>query len=263
MSQKRGLDYRIDRTVRRYEETRLMKTKRSDELEVIEEVFDRFTLEAVYELMRKRLIDKMHGVVKTGKEARIYSARSPEGTELAVKVYYTVTAESRQAMLKYIQDDYRFKRVKRTPKDLVYAWAQKEYRNLKEALASGVDVPQPFDVYRNVLVMQFIGRDDEPAPLLKEVSLRAPTRTYRRLLNQVKLLYVKANLVHGDLSEYNIMYWQDRCVIIDISQAVPTNHPLANELILRDVANLNRFFGHLGVKTVDSQAFVRGLSRGS
>ena len=256
------MEEKAERKVRRYEERRLKKTKRSDEFEVIEEVFDRFTLETLFELMRGKIIEEIHGVVKTGKEARIYWGLDPQERELAIKIYYTVTADFRQGMLKYIEGDYRFRRVKRSPRGLIYAWAQKEFRNLKEAHEAGVRIPEPVEVKRNILVMEFIGEKGEPAPLLRDIHLDEPEAVYNRLLEAVKLLYTKAELVHGDLSEYNIMFWEGEPIIFDVSQAVPTNHPLAEELLLRDIGNLNRYFGSLGVEVVDVNETYRWITGG-
>lgn len=263
MSRERLEEEKIERRVRRYEEQRLVRLKRSEEFETIEEVFDKFTLEAVYELMRKGIIDEIQGVVKAGKEGRIYAGRDSSGRELAIKIYYTVTADFKQGMLKYIQGDYRFKRIDRSTRGIIYAWAQKEFRNLHEAYRVGVSVPEPIDVLKNVLVMVFIGENGDSAPLLRDVSLNKPKSVYRKLLGEVKLLYGGAGLVHGDLSEYNIMYWKEKCFIIDVSQSVPTNHPLAEELLGRDIGNLNRYFASLGVKIFDGGKILRWVVGGN
>jgi RIO kinase 1 len=63
-------------------------------------------------------------------------------------------------------------------------------------------------------------------------------------------LYRKAELVHGDLSEYNIMMWKGNPVIFDVSQAVPTSHPMAKFFLQRDLTNVNRFFSRLSVKVL-------------
>jgi RIO kinase 1 len=63
-------------------------------------------------------------------------------------------------------------------------------------------------------------------------------------------LYRKADLVHGDLSEYNIMMWKNKPVIFDVAQAVPTSHPMAEFFLRRDLTNVNRFFKRLGVKVL-------------
>jgi RIO kinase 1 len=131
---------------------------------------------------------------------------------------------------------------------LIFTWAQKEFRNLEQASRAKVRVPKPIAVKNNVLVMEFIGKDGVSAPSLKERLPSDPGKVYNVLLTFLGRLYRKADLVHGDLSEYNIMVWNGRPVLFDMSQSVPTSHPLAEFLLRRDLANVNRFFSRLGVK---------------
>jgi RIO kinase 1 len=111
-------------------------------------------------------------------------------------------------------------------------------------------VPKPIAVKNNVLVMEFIGKDGFQAPSLKEQPPNDPDKVYNMLLTYVRRLYQKAELVHGDLSEYNIMMWKGKPVVFDVSQAVPTSHPMAEFFLRRDLINLNRFFSRLGVKVL-------------
>ena len=96
--------------------------------------------------------------------------------------------------------------------------------------------------------MEFIGEDDVAAPTLKEVPPRKPQQMYNLLLKYVKLLFQKAKLVHGDLSEYNIMHLNDEPVIFDLSQTVSIEHPRAQEFLNRDLKNLNRYFNRLDIR---------------
>ena len=233
----------------RYETTRLMREKRSEELEALEQVFDKSTLMVIYHMLDTGKLAKISGVVRSGKEARIYWALGPRKREIAVKIYLTLSAEFRKGRLAYIEGDPRFKRTRTDTRSLVYTWAQKEFKNLKQAREACVRVPNPISVQKNVLLMEFIGRRGTPAPLLRETLLRDPKKTYRDLVSYVQLLYQKASLVHGDLSEYNIMMWRGQPVLFDVSQAVSTEHPLAERLLMRDILNLNRYFGQIGVET--------------
>lgn len=230
---------------------------RSEEEAALEEVFDKATLMTIYTLINRGIIDRMFGAVKSGKEAKIYWALAPDGKELAVKIYLTVTAEFKRGMLPYIKGDIRFKNVRSGTRALIYAWAEKEFKNLTLAHQAGVRVPKPHAVKNNVLVVEFIGEKGVPAPLLKEVELENPEEVYLELLEAVRLLYRKAELVHGDLSEYNIMYFKGKPVLFDLSQAVLLSHPLADELLRRDLRNLNRFFGKLGVKVKPEEEAYR------
>jgi RIO kinase 1 len=251
------VEKRLHKEERTYEIEQLMKDKRSEEYEVLEEVFDRSTLMVVYDFLNSGVIDRIYGVVKAGKESRVYWAEDKDGKELAVKIYLTVSAEFRKGMLKYVEGDPRFKGVKRDTRSLIFAWAQKEFKNLEQAMAVGVRVPKPIAVKNNVLVMEFIGRNGVCAPSMKEKPPENPDKTYKTLLGYLKKLYRKAELVHGDLSEYNIMIWRGRPVLFDIAQAVPLAHPMADFLLKRDITNLNRFFNRLGVEVPSAEQVYR------
>jgi RIO kinase 1 len=111
-------------------------------------------------------------------------------------------------------------------------------------------VPKPVAVESNVLVMEFIGKDGVHAPSLKERVPSDAEEVYGVLLTFVERLYRKADLVHGDLSEYNVMMWKGKPVVFDMAQAVPTSHPMAEFFLRRDLANVNRFFSRLGVEVL-------------
>jgi len=222
----------------------------SSERATLEEVFDRATLMVIYELLKSGILYEVHGVVNAGKEARVYWGKNKEGKDLAVKIYLTASAEFRKGMLKYIEGDYRFKGVKRDTRSLIFTWAQKEYRNLEQASRAKVRVPRPVAVKNNVLVMEFIGKNGVNASSLKEQVPSNPEEVYEVLLTYLKRLYRKAELVHGDLSEYNIMMWKGKPVIFDVAQAVPISHPMAEFFLRRDLANVNRFFKRLSVKVL-------------
>ena len=225
----------------------------SSERATLEEVFDQATFMVIYDFLNSGVLYEVHGVVNAGKEARVYWGKNKEGKDLAVKIYLTASAEFRKGMLKYIEGDYRFKGVKRDTRSLIFTWAQKEFRNLEQASRVKVRVPKPIAVKNNVLVMEFIGKDGIQAPSLKEQQPGNPDKVYDTLVTYVTRLYRKAELVHGDLSEYNIMMWNGRPVLFDMAQAVPTSHPMAKFFLHRDLTNLNRFFSRwdVNVPSVD------------
>lgn len=263
MSFKKIVNKRLSKKEREYETEQLMKEKRSEEYEVLEEVFDRSTLMVIYDFLNKGVINEIYGVIRAGKESRVYWGKDAEGKELAIKIYLTVSAEFRKGILKYIEGDYRFKGVKKDTRSLIFAWAQKEFRNLEQAIAAKVRVPKPIAVRNNVLIMEFIGKDGIPAPSMKELPPKKPEKIYKALLEYLRRLYFKAELVHGDLSEYNIMIWNGRPVIFDISQAVPISHPMADFLLRRDLTNLNKYFSRLGIKVPSvEECYVRVTSVG-
>uniref|UniRef100_A0A7C4JKY8 non-specific serine/threonine protein kinase n=1 Tax=Staphylothermus marinus TaxID=2280 RepID=A0A7C4JKY8_STAMA len=229
----------------RREEKRI---KDKDLFETVEEVFDILTLHTIYDLKNKRIIFRMNGVVSAGKESRIYLAYGWNRELLALKIYLTSTAVFKKGIYKYVAGDPRFDGLKpRSTRKLIYLWARKEFRNLKRMYESGVKVPKPIAVHRNVLVMEFIGEGGKRYPLLSEIYNELSSddlrNIYVKIVEEMEKIVCKARLVHGDLSEFNIMVTPDLDIkIIDVSQAVSINHPNAYELLMRDVNNIDRFF---------------------
>ena len=101
---------------------------------------------------------------REGTWARIYWGRDQKGKELAIKIYLTISAEFKKGKAKYIDGDPRFKHVKHNSRSLVFAWALKEFKNLQLAQKAKVRVPKPIAIKKNVLIMEFIGKDGTPAP---------------------------------------------------------------------------------------------------
>lgn len=225
----------------------------SSERATLEEVFDQSTLMIIYGLLNSGVLYEVNGVVSSGKEARVYWGKSTEGKDLAVKIYLTSSADFKKGMIRYIEGDPRFKNVKRDTRSLIAVWAQKEFRNLEEAIRAKVRVPKPIVVRSNVLVMEFIGKNGVSAPSLKERAPSNPERVYRLLITYLKRLYRNAKIVHGDLSEYNIMMWKGRPVIFDMSQSVLTSHPMATFMLQRDITNVNKFFSRLGINVYSNE----------
>ncbi len=232
----------------------------SSERATLEEVFDQSTLMVIYRFMSSGILYEVNGVISSGKEARVYWGKNKEGKDLAVKIYLTSSADFKKGMIKYIEGDKRFKNVKRDTKSLFSAWAQKEFKNLEEADRAKVRVPKPIAVENNVLILEFIGKNGESAPSLKEQSPEDPEKIYKTLLTYLRRLYKKAQLVHGDLSEYNLMIWKGKLYMFDMSQTVPTSHPLAQYLLNRDITNVNRFFSRLRVNVLSNEEVYRKVT---
>lgn len=244
---------------RRQDFERRMRKKRSEEMQVIEEVFDKPTLMTIYTFLNRGYLQSISGVVKSGKESRIYWGKDPKGRDIAVKIYLTTSAEFQQGMQKYIEGDSRFKRVDRTTRSLIYLWARKEFANLKLAQDAGVKVPEGIAVEKNVLLMEFVGMNGMSAPLLREMPLKDPERMFHRIIENVTRLYRKAGLVHGDLSEYNIMVWENAPVIFDLGQSVRLDHPMAGAFLRRDLLNIANYFSRIGVNVPDIEDLYKQM----
>ncbi len=212
----------------------------------------------------------MKGIISSGKEARVYWSKGPGNEDLAMKIYLTSTAEFRKGILKYIKGDPRYEWVVSLPTHkLIAVWARKEYSNLKQMYKSNVRVPKPFCVHRNILVMEFLGENGARAPLLKELNdARAidnnlAEKFFIDIVDNVYKIYWNAKLVHGDLSEYNVMIYRDLPYIIDVSQAVSIDHPNAHDFLYRDIQNIVRFFSSdIGIKTPTAEELFSRITKG-
>lgn len=232
-----------------------IKEKDSESRKIYAEVFDERTLRVLYKLSAKGYIQALGGVVSTGKEANVFYADGRidgEDRALAVKIYRTETTEFFK-MDEYLFGDKRFDMRRISRKELIFIWVEKEFRNLERAHSAGVNVPEPYDYLKNVLLMEFLGENEKPYPTLFELRRELPDVTdvyelYTRVKENLARLYRNAELVHADLSEYNIVLIDDEPFFIDMGQSVLTDHPMALEYLERDVKNILRFFSKFGVR---------------
>ena len=232
------------------------RIKDADQFKVEESVFDEATYGALYKLVQDGHIDAFGGPISTGKEANVYTALSGD-SEVAVKVY-RINASDFREMGEYLEGDPRFEEVAGNKKAVVMAWVRKEYANLKRAQAAGVRVPDPIAVERNVLVMEYLGTAEGRAKRLKEVHIENPRTAYEVIREYMYRLY-DAGIVHGDLSEYNIVVHESQLYLIDVGQAVTVHHPNSDDFLERDCKNVANFFARQGVETDGEQllAYIR------
>ncbi|MFA5237888.1 MAG: RIO1 family regulatory kinase/ATPase, partial [Methanoregula sp.] len=125
------------------------------------------------------------------------------------------------------------------------AWTRKEFSNLARAKEAGLPVPEPLVWDRNILIMSFLGDGECPYPQLRNAEIDKPSQVYENIMGMIDTLYNKAELVHGDLSEFNILY-SDQPYLIDMGQSVTRDHPRALQFLMRDIRNMNRFFKKKG-----------------
>jgi RIO kinase 1 len=232
------------------------RIKDADQFKVEASVFDDATYGALYKLVQDGHIDAFGGPISTGKEANVYTALSGDH-EVAVKVY-RINASDFKDMRGYLDGDPRFEGIGSDKKKVVTAWVRKESSNLKRARRAGVRTPEPIAVERNVLVMEYLGTDEGRAKRLSEVHIENPDTAYEVVKEYLRRLY-DAGLVHGDLSEYNIVFHEGQLYIIDLGQAVTIHHPNADDFLERDCRNVANFFARQGVETTPDEllAYVR------
>ena len=216
-----------------------IRIKDANMFKVKENVFDEVTLLALYKLVHKKWFSVIGGSISTGKEANVFYGER-DAVPLAIKIYRIQSANF-TTMSSYITGDRRFSHVKKSRKDLIFAWTRKEFSNLVRARDAGIPVPEPLVWDRNILIMSFLGEGECPFPQIRNVTLSEPAEEYDAIMNMIDILYKKAELVHGDLSEFNILYG-DKPYLIDMGQSVTCDHPRALQFLMRDIRNINRFF---------------------
>lgn len=194
--------------------------------------------------------------IGVGKEADVYDALGPKGVRLAVKFHRLGRISFRQTRRKrgYMADHAGWLFQSRSA-------AEKEFQALKLVHTHGVAVPEPIIQNRHAIVMSII----EGAELSKWKEIDDPTAVLKEILVNVKKAYLEANVVHADLSEYNIILKPDMHVlIIDWPQSVTIGHPNTMELLNRDVQNVLRFFSRrfkVKVSLKEASDFVVGKVR--
>ncbi|WP_048136997.1 MULTISPECIES: serine protein kinase RIO [unclassified Methanosarcina] len=225
------------------------REKDSSRLKVEENVFDVPTLKVLYTLSNKGIIKALGGSISTGKEANVFYAEGEE-RELAIKIY-RMASSTFKAMDAYIMKDPRFTNIRNNRRDIIFAWTRKEFQNLTRAKSAGIRVPEPLVAEKNILIMEFMGEEKVPYPLLKNTHLENDEAklVYDRIVEYMRLLNKEANLVHADLSEYNILIdpADTTPIFIDMGQSVTLEHPNAREFLYRDVQNILRFFSRYGI----------------
>ncbi len=208
-----------------------------EKFKTLNDVFDEFTERNLFTLSSQGHFAELQSPIALGKEANIFTALKDDGTSVIVKIYRLSTSDFTK-MFAYMREDPRFVNVKQNRREIIFAWAKREYLNLMKARNAGVSVPTPYTNLFNILVMECIG---EPAPKLKDMPPQHRTRFLNETLDNCRKLY-KAGLIHGDLSAFNILNDNEHPVFIDMSQSTTLENPHAETYLKRDIKNTLDFF---------------------
>lgn len=212
---------------------------------------------AINTLVKADIITSFGQTLGVGKEADVYDALSTSGKRIAVKFHHLGRISFRQTRRKrgYAREhsSWLFQS---------HLAAEKEFQALQLVYANGVSVPEPISQNRHVIAMGMI----EGAELSKYKDIGKPQTVLREILRNVRKAYLKAHIIHADLSEYNIILKPDgHLLIIDWPQAVKTDHANAEDLLERDIRNVLVFFSRkFKVKLALKEAcnYVTGEARG-
>ncbi len=218
-------------------------------------VFDARTNKNLFDLQKKGIFDELVSPLKVGKESNVFVAT--KGKQKIIVKIYRVQNCNFNAMFDYIRKDPRYEFLKQHRRQIIYAWTQREYRNLQYAQKAKIKAPKPFAFKDNIIVEEFIGKE-EAAPPLKDAYPQDPQKFFNAVILAVKKLY-KQGLIHGDLSSFNILNHNEKPYIIDYSQATLTRTPNSEELLERDIKNLLHFFKKLGIKA-DQEKIIKKIT---
>ena len=215
-------------------------------------------------LLEDGLIDEVLRQLMSGKEAAVYVVRCGEEVRCA-KVYKEANKRSFRQSVDYTEG----RRVKNSRqgramakgskfgrKSQEAAWQSAEVDALYQLAEAGVSVPVPYNFYEGVLLMELVvDADGHAAPRLNDISLTAEqARLHHQGLIQEVVRMLCAGIVHGDLSEFNILMSERGPVIIDLPQAVDAAaNNNAREMLERDVNNLKDYFGHFAPDLLSSE----------
>ncbi|MDP2371476.1 PA4780 family RIO1-like protein kinase [Rhodoferax sp.] len=215
-------------------------------------------------LIEEGLIDTVVRQLMSGKEALVFVVRCGEDTRCA-KVYKEATQRSFRQAVDYTEN----RKVKNTRQARAMAkgtrfgreaqeaaWQSAEVDALYRLAGAGVRVPKPYNFHDGVLLMELVTDEHgDAAPRLNDVAFTAEqARMHHATLLTEVVRMLSAGVVHGDLSEFNILLGADGPVIIDLPQAVDAagnNH--AQRMLLRDVANLRAFFGRFAPELLQTE----------
>jgi RIO kinase 1 len=205
-------------------------------------------------LLQDGLIDEVLGQLMSGKEAEVYVVRS-QGEIRCAKAYKELKQRSFHKQTQYtegrkVRNSRRSRAMEKHSrfgrKEQEAAWQNAEVDALFRLDAAGVRVPRPHSFCEGVLLMELVvDAAGAVAPRLNDLQLSATqARDYHRLLIEQVVRMLCAGVVHGDLSEFNVLVADDGLVIIDLPQAIDAaGNNNAGRLFARDVDNLAAYFG--------------------
>jgi len=215
-------------------------------------------------LSRMGFLDELIAGIKTGKEGSVFLGRNSEGF-VAVKVYTDVRVRSFRRDEVYREGrfigDSRIERAieQGSWKGLdahQILWVQEEFRQMKHLYEQGVNVPKAIAVHGTSLIMEFIGDENgNPAPRISDLKMEKDEadESFRQSIQNLKLI-VSAGRVHGDYSTFNILWHNERAVVIDFPQVMEfKNNRNALAFLTRDVHSLCKSFMKHGVKADESK----------
>jgi RIO kinase 3 len=252
---------------------RLFMKKERENTAILEDIQSVKMSEATRAIMDGLLvtykIEKLNGVIGHGKESTVLHATGRDhenatGQEIAIKIFKsdnTMAFKSRDTYNKSKCPSYKFDKPK-SKNDSLNKWAERGFKNLKALKKAGINCPDAISLKKHVLVMTFLGSDCRPAPQLRDANLDTTKlqSSYEQVIDIMKKMYVECELIHGDLSEYNLLWHAEKVYVIDVSQSMSISHPNANIFLYRDCKNITNFFRKSGLLEIpDERALFKQI----
>jgi len=233
--------------------------------------------ESLISFFYQDLLTDVLSVVKGGKEASVYLCQAHESTKkawLAAKVYRprmfrnlrndgmyregraAIDASGKEVNAK----DWRALKAMNTGNQRGQAmshtsWLMYENKTLRDLYEAGAAVPEPHGVSENAILMDYIGDEYGPAPTLSEVSI-SPEEVeplFKEVMRNINIM-LQHGIIHGDLSAYNILYWDGKIVLIDFPQVVNIqNNRHARKILARDIERVCEYFQNLGLQVDEKE----------
>jgi RIO kinase 1 len=232
----------------------------------------KFTNPDLNKLSKMGYLDELISGIKTGKEGSVFLGRNSEGF-VAVKVYTDLRVRSFKRDRAYREGrfigDSRIERAieQGSEKGLdahQILWVQEEFRQMKHLYEHGVNVPQAIAVNGISLIMEFIGDEEgNPAPRISDLKMDSAEaeEAFQQSLENLQRI-VKAGRVHGDYSTFNILWHEEKAVVIDFPQVIEfKNNPNANTFLARDIHSLCKSFRKQGIHA-DEANVLREIQAG-
>lgn len=244
-------------------------------VDLIDPAFTRGQLRGFETRMIEETFDQVAQVlfpVNDGKEATVYACATHANTTVAAKLYRAQKFRAFNNARQYINTSKirnrrsakAIEKGSRRGRQMTHTlWVDREWHALNTLYQAGASVPEPLARADFGILMEYLGEREQPAPMLSEIKVAAELAepTWQLLMQDVECL-LDCNLIHGDLSGYNVLWWQNRPRLIDLPQALDLrqeHNPF--DLLHRDIANLARCFKHSGLGIDPLQVTIGLASR--
>ncbi|MBI9048935.1 MAG: hypothetical protein JEZ00_05940 [Anaerolineaceae bacterium] len=223
-------------------------------------------IKSLTEFYENNWINDITRMIKGGKEASVYLCETLNNSWLAAKVYRPrkfrnlrndgLYREGRENLdedgniITNAGKIYAMRKKSTFGKHLSHqSWIKHEFNTMKLLYEAGCDIPQPFTSGTNSMLMEYIGDESASAPVLQSVRLThsEAKELAQRVLHNIEIMLANQR-IHGDLSPFNILIWENNITLIDFPQSIhPNQNPQSYNIFRRDLEKMDQYFRLFGV----------------